>query len=118
MNAQQTNQILGAIAYKNWRLNTGTDNGRTYMQWVFWGVCAKTGHLELQHCRKWYLSPHMTESELVQTAFAAALAAEEHECREFFQYQGKRPFQPHISIHSLMAVCDQEDVRTPVGVAA
>ncbi len=63
-------------------------------------------------------TPHMTESELVQTAFAAALAAEEHECREFFQYQGKRPFQPHVSIHALMAVCDQEDVRTPVGVAA
>lgn len=118
MNAQKTSQILGAIAYKNWRLNTGVDNGRTYMQWVFRGVCAKTGQLELQHCRKWYLSPHMTESELVQTAFAAALAAEEHECREFFQYKGFRPFNPHISVDAILGVCEQEDVRAPVGGVA
>jgi hypothetical protein len=118
MNAFQMGQVLGAIQYKDWTLHIGEDKGRAYLQWQFNSTCAKTGAQELQHCRKWQLSPFMTESELVQTAFAAALSAEEHECREFFTYAGKRPFQPHISVQALMEVCDREDVRQPIGVAA
>lgn len=118
MNAFRMGQVLGAIAYKDWTLVLGDDKGRAYLQWRFMGTCVKTGKTESQSCRKWFLSPYMTESELVQTAFAAALAAEEHECREFFTYAGKRPFQPHISVHALMEVCELEDVRQPIGAAA
>ena len=118
MNALQIGQTLGAIHYKDWMLHVGSDGGRAYLQWKFIGPCAKTERHVVQSCRKWFLSPHMTESELVQTAFAAAVAAEEHECREFFTYQGKRPFQPHVSIHALLAVCDQEDSRTTIGDTA
>lgn len=53
----------------------------------------------------------MTESELVLTAFKAALTAEEHECRERFQYRGRRVLNPHVSVRALMDVCDIEDVR-------
>jgi hypothetical protein len=106
--------VLERVKYKDWRLHIGSSDGRAYLQWVFTGLCVKTKRLELQHCRKWFLSEHMTESELVQTAFAAALAAEEHECREFFSYQGCRLFQPHVSVHALMAACAVEDARKPM----
>lgn len=70
-----------------------------------------------QSSRKWYLSRWMTESELVQTAFKAALTAEEHECRERFTYRGNRIFNPHISVRALMTVCADEDVRDERNVA-
>ncbi len=54
-----------------------------------------------QHGRKWYVSPHMTVSELVQTAFLAVKIAEEHELRELFTYRGQRVFGPHFNVNSL-----------------
>jgi len=44
---------------------------------------------------KHLLSPHMTASELVQCAFKAFLAFEEHECREHFTYKGQLVLGPH-----------------------
>lgn len=57
--------------------------------------------------RKWRLSPHMTKGEIVQTAFAACLAWEEHECREAFKYKGQSVFSPHYNIESLVRLCEQ-----------
>lgn len=107
-------RTLNDVTYKDWALSILQDPHRSsapYLQWHFRAACAKTGMVEKQGSRKWYLSPHMTESELVQTAFAAALQAEEHECREHFQYTGRRVFNPHIAIHALLSVCDVEDGR-------
>lgn len=66
--------------------------------------------------RKWYLSPHMTHSELIQTALAAVLAIEEHEAREEFKYKGQAIFGPHFNVDSLVALCEHGvlDVRAPV----
>jgi hypothetical protein len=57
--------------------------------------------------RKWYLSPHMVKGEIVQTAFAACLAWEEHECREAFKYKGQPVFSPHYNIEALVLLCEQ-----------
>ncbi len=54
--------------------------------------------------RKWRLSEHMTASELVQTAFAAALHFEEHELREIFLYRGQSVFGPHFDVDDLVAL--------------
>lgn len=48
--------------------------------------------------RKWRLSEHMTDSEIVQTAFAAVLAAEEHEARELFLLHGQAVLGPHLDL--------------------
>jgi hypothetical protein len=112
---QKALNILEHITYKNWNLHVKQDisrNGCVYIQWHFTLPCAKTGMEYMGAGRKWYLSPYMTESELVQTALKAALTAEEHEAREAFLYHGKRIFGPHISVRALMEVCDQEDLRT------
>lgn len=113
MTFEQLEQIVHAVSYKDWTLHLRTDDGseRHYLQWAFITRCVKTDRNECQWSRKWYLSPHMVESEVVGTAFKAAITAEEHECRESFTYAGRRIFNPHVSVRALMSVCDVEDVR-------
>ncbi len=100
---EQTRELLDRVAYKsNWALRVDTEeSGRAFLQWQFYGPCSVTGIKQWHNCRKWQLSPHMTDGELVQTAFAAALQAEEHECREFFTYNGHVVMNPHLSLEAL-----------------
>lgn len=107
-------QIAKQITYrKGWRLtlSDASVGKRPYIQWSFMAACTKTGKVSEVSSRKWLLSRWMTESELVYTAYKAALAAEEHESREFFRYQGKRILNPHLDVKALMKVCEQEDAR-------
>lgn len=59
--------------------------------------------------RKWLLSPHMTEGEIVQTAFMATLAAAEHEIRETFMYKGRSIFDPHYDLDKLVELRAEPD---------
>jgi hypothetical protein len=54
-----------------------------------------------QNGRKWRLSVHMTESEVVQTALKAVLTALEHEAREGFEYRGVAIYGPHLDVEKL-----------------
>ena len=96
--------VLDLVRYKkDWVLHVRQDGQRLYLQWEFIGACAVSGVIQWHPCRKWYLSQHMTDGELVQTAFSAALQAEEHECREFFLYDGHRIMNPHLSLEALVS---------------
>ena len=101
-------EIIENIKYKDYSImfKEGRD-GRPYLQ-VDMGMteCATTSESTVMWGRKWYLSPHMTETEVVQTAFKAVLAAEEHEIREFFEYKGRKVFNPHFDINDMIAICD------------
>lgn len=59
--------------------------------------------------RKWLLSEHMTDGEIVQTAFLATLTAIEHEIRETFTYCGAAIFDPHYDIHKLVELRQRPD---------
>ncbi len=59
--------------------------------------------------RKWRLSPHMTPSEVVQTAFKAVLTAIEHETRETFLYRGVAIFDPHYDVEKLVELRSRPD---------
>lgn len=61
----------------------------------------ETGELELQNGRKWPLSRHMVESEVVQTVFMAIAVWEEHERRENFTYLGQKVFSPRLNLGQL-----------------
>jgi hypothetical protein len=61
-----------------------------------------------QRGRKWYLSPWMTDGEVLQTALMAILAFEEHEAREAITFDGKRIFSPHKSVAALAAVEEEK----------
>lgn len=56
--------------------------------------------VEYRSGRKWRLTQHMTESEVVGTAFAAYKAWLEHEMMESFRYCGVSVFNPHVSIQA------------------
>jgi hypothetical protein len=70
-----------------------------------------------QTTRKWYLSPHMTKSEFIQTVFKCVLTSQEHEAREAFKYRGKAIFGPHFDVDSLHQIAGKKchlDYRTPI----
>lgn len=105
--------ILNDVHYKGWKFYVGVMGDGFYLQIRMWEVDAVTGSTKLQHCRKWYLSRHMTKSEIVQTAWAAVQAAELHESREQFRYRGAALFKPHYDVDDLAALSRvSTEVRT------
>jgi hypothetical protein len=61
---------------------------------------------------KWVLSEHMTPSELVQKAFQAFLAFEEHEVREHFTYKGQRVLGPHNDLDRMADLMASGELTT------
>lgn len=57
-----------------------------------------TGQPALQEGRRWFISHHCTQSDVVRTAFKAVATWAEHEARESFKYQGVRVFSPHLDL--------------------
>jgi hypothetical protein len=73
------------------------------------GTCNVTGKPLSWTGRKWKLSSYMTDGEVVQTAFMAVMAANEHETREKFTYRGVSVFDPHYDIEKLVELRRQPD---------
>lgn len=107
--------LLDQITYKDWAIIVAeSDPGRYYLQTRFAAPDNSTGEVESWSGRKWQLSTHMTDSEIVQTALKAVLTAEEHEAREKFLYRGRAIFGPHIDVGRLWELTEGEsalDVR-------
>lgn len=107
--------IADDIRYKKgWQVRvTANEHGMAYLQWSFVAPDYTAPHNppKLWTSRKWYLSEHACESEIVQTALAAALMAEEHEAREAFTYMGRTVFNPHIHIDAMMEACQTLESR-------
>lgn len=90
--------IIDKISYRShWELIYSWNKNDRYIQWKFLEGVHDGPRMEpkVWYCRKWRISTHMTPSEIIQTAFMAALAAEEHECRERFLYKGVAVLGPH-----------------------
>lgn len=101
---------LRAVDFMNYRFSVRESHGGVFMQAQYMDADIYTLKHELQVTRKWMLSPHMTESEVVQTAFKCCLTSMEHRTREAFKFNGARIFGPHFDIHDLVQICrDRED---------
>lgn len=74
-------------------------------------TCNRTGLPYNEGGRKWYISEHTTESEIVLTCWKALLTFIEHEARENFLYKGKRILDPHIDVNALLGICEKLDMR-------
>lgn len=72
-----------------------------YVQIICKDTCNLTDEPYTWKGRKWLLSIHMTDSEIVQTCFAGAKMAMEHELRETFKWRGECIFRPHFDIVAL-----------------
>jgi hypothetical protein len=70
----------------------------------------------LQSTRKYYISPYMTESELVETLWLCVQRSQLHVASEHFTYQGRRIYSQHFSVQRRIDMCDSEyfDVREPL----
>jgi len=117
MTFQEIRNIIADVGYKNWTIDVTEEAGHAYLQVCFWTRNVKTGVTAYQQGRKWRISAHMTKSELVQTAMAAVLMAEEHEARENFTYRGRAVFGPHFDVEALGTLVDMGtlDVRAATG---
>ena len=84
-----------------------------YIKATFFCPDAETGKTIQHSTRKWYVSPHMTQSEIVQTCFKLCLTSMEHEVRENFKYSGRPIFGPHFDVDKLweIATPENQDVR-------
>jgi len=60
---------------------------------------------EKQVTRKWRLTPSMTDSEIVQTAFKCIITSAEHRTREHFTFMKQRVFSPHYNVYDLVEIC-------------
>lgn len=68
-----------------------------------------------QKTRKWYVSPYMTETEIVETCWAMVQRSMMHIAGEHFEYKGKRVYSPHFDIHARLYLCELNffDKREP-----
>lgn len=96
--------LLADVEFRDWTVALEEDGESLYLQWTFYAPDASDPKIHRQQrCRKWRVSYHSSDAELVQTAWAAALMAVEHEAREDFKYQGYRIYGPHASLDALTA---------------
>ena len=66
-----------------------------------------TGKTEQRVTRRWMLTPEITPSELVETAFRCVLTAMEQRVREMFAYRGRPVMDWNHDVEMLVGVCDR-----------
>ena len=107
----QFEDALLNVSFRDWSFRIGRDGNtgdgalRFFLQVRAISPCSVTGKPYAWGGRKWFLSSHMTRSEIIQTALIATLAAVEHEAREDFKYRGKAIFGPHYDVDMLRNLC-------------
>lgn len=84
---------------------------RIYIQCYYKAPCTKTAELLTWKGRKWYLSSHMTDDEVIKTAFCAVEAAIKHEIMEGFKVDNIVLFNPHVSFEALLQISSKEITR-------
>ncbi len=69
-----------------------------------------------QKTRKWYVSPYMSETEIVETCWAAVQRSQLHIAGEHFRYRNKQVYSPHFEVNARMYLCDHNcfDGREPI----
>lgn len=99
-------EIVHACRFPPWTISVHRgDQCRLYLQvHDETAVCNVTGKPEPWSGRKWYLSAHMTETEVVKTALKAVLSAVEHEALERFKYKDLTIFDPHLRVEDLLQI--------------
>jgi hypothetical protein len=104
--------LLADVSFGDWTFSVGEDGDRLYLQLKFEQPCTTTGEHKPWSGRKWFLSPHMTDSEVITTAFKAVITSVEHEAREKFRWRDRAIFGPHVNVHALYQVAERLDVRS------
>ncbi len=88
-------------------------DGRIYIQIQFNARDAKFPHNRAKtfNSRKWYLSDHMPEDEIVKTIYLAYETCVRHEVMEGFKVNGITLFNPHVDYKELLKISNKEVKR-------
>lgn len=86
---------------------------RLYLQIEYRTPCTKTAEILPWKGRKWYLSEHMTDNEIIFTAYTAYEMAMKHEIMESFKINGVILLNPHVDYKQLLEISNKETVREP-----
>lgn len=99
---------------ENFGIVLGQDErgNRLYLQIECFRKDVVTGKIGYGYGGRAYLSPHATDSELVQTIFGLYKGYWEHEARETFKWRGRRIFGPHIDTQALWEIAERTDARS------
>lgn len=85
-----------------------TAGDRTYLQVVCQeGKDTATGEPMVWKGRKWLISQHSTDTEIVQTVWAAVQRALAHEACELFKFDGAAIYDRHLDVHKLVELRTQ-----------
>jgi len=103
--------IVADVKYLDWELYVDKMGDGFYVQVRFDAPDSETGVIESQHCRKWYISKWMSETEVVDTVYKAVEAAVIHEMKESFTYRGNMIHNPHTSVAARMIACHLTEHR-------
>lgn len=104
-------QFINELEFNDWTFSLKYKNEVPYLQISFIAPCNRTGVIQLQSCRKWMLSYHMTDDEVLTTALRAVLTAVEHEAREQFKWKGEPIYRPHMDPHALYELSARNAVQ-------
>jgi len=99
--------IIGAVKFMDRELRLLEKGDGYLLQLSYQEPDVETGELALQRTRKWYISPWMTETEIVETAFKACRTSMDHVLKEHFLYKGRRVYSPHFTIEARIEACDE-----------
>lgn len=112
MNNDEIRDVLSHVSYKpGWHLDIIDHGSILYLRWRADVVCVKTGNAMQLVTRMWVLPEVLTETEIVQTAYDAAMSLEVHEAKEHFNYLGRRVYNQHTHVRRRWEHCDDEDER-------
>lgn len=113
MTLDEIREVAAACYFEQYILAVTEGHGGIHLQATYIEADIVTSKPEVQHTRKWLLSPAMTRSEIVQTCFKLIMTSMEHRAREGFKYRGKRVFGPHFDVEALWQICSDQrfDVR-------
>ena len=106
LTAAEIVEIAALCSFKDYKFNLYTESDEGFfLQGEYEEADVLTGKPAVQKTRKWKISPFMTKSEIVQTAFKCALTSAEHRTREHFLYKNERVFSPHYDVEVLVNLC-------------
>lgn len=103
---EQIKEIVARCKFRDWDIRVEDEYRRPYLQ-LHWKAPNNDnihGPIEAQVSRKWWLSYHMCENEIVRTAYMAVRAAVEHEMNEQFTFDDARIFDPHFDYTQLASL--------------
>lgn len=112
MTIHEMRAVIAEVRFPEYEFLVGESRtGFIYLQAEYDEADTLTSIVERQHTRRWALSPEMTKSEIVATAFKCVLTSMEHKTREWFTYKNAAIYQPHYDVDALVAICDKREVR-------